>query len=166
MSLSCDHWNSVLKVFCVAQSPSPHQPVSQVKSDFPSARESELWAAEDLNIIGPLASRIPTAKSGISLGPFVELMARSGEGADPASFKWALKTGHFYRFIRTFRTSWVLLGAQCEALAHHSLHQNPAWEKLIYFSSFSLQRLYKFMTFIHLLYLFKVFQKRWNDFKS
>ena len=110
--------------------------------------------------------RIPTAKSGISLGPFVELMARSGEGADPASFKWALKTGHFYRFIRTFRTSWVLLGAQCEALAHHSLHQNPAWEKLIYFSSFSLQRLYKFMTFIHLLYLFKVFQKRWNDFKS
>ena len=49
--------------------------------------------------------RIPTAKSGISLGPFVELMARSGEGADPASFKWALKTGHFYRFIRTFRTS-------------------------------------------------------------
>ena len=68
--------------------------------------------------------RIPTAKSGISLGPFVELMAGSGEGADPASFKWALKTGHFYRFIRTFRTSWVLLGAQCEAFAHHSLHQN------------------------------------------
>ena len=62
-------------------------------------------ASQDLNIIGPLVCRSPTAKSGISLGPFVELMARSGEGADPASFKWALKTGHFYRFIRTFRTS-------------------------------------------------------------
>ena len=108
----------------------------------------------------------PLRSQELAWGTFWNWEPAEARGADPASFKWALKTGHFYRFIRTFRTSWVLLGAQCEALAHHSLHQNPAWEKLIYFSSFSLQRLYKFMTFIHLLYLFKVFQKRWNDFKS
>ena len=86
--------------------------LSQVKSDFPS--ENSPRAAEDLNIIGPLASRIPTAKSGISPGRVVENLhhhhqSREGAGgscADP-SFKWGLKTGHFYRFIRTFRTSWL-----------------------------------------------------------
>ena len=81
-----------------------------------SFHQSEEWAAEDLNIIGPLASRIPTAKSGISRGlqdhsPVHHYQGeRGGAGRKRykllySSFKWGLKTGHFYRFIRTFRTS-------------------------------------------------------------
>ena len=41
-----------------------------------------------------------------------------GAGGRPrpdTSFKWGLKTGHFYRFIRTFRTSWAAGGGRASA---------------------------------------------------
>ena len=80
--------------------------------------------------------RIPTAKSGISLGRTIEPtnLGREGGGgalvklSDP-SFKWGLKTGHFYRFIRTFRTSWLPL-ARIQAILgssyYHSFHHQNA----------------------------------------
>ena len=42
----------------------------------------------------------------------------AGGGGRPrpdTSFKWGLKTGHFYRFIRTFRTSWAAGGGRASA---------------------------------------------------
>ena len=68
--------------------------------------------------------RFPTAKSGIC--PRRPTEAWSGGRPRPdTSFKWGLKTGHFYRFIRTFRTSWAAGGGRA-ALGHHSFHQNAA----------------------------------------
>ena len=61
--------------------------------------------------------RFPTAKSGIC--PRRPTEAWSGGRPRPdTSFKWGLKTGHFYRFIRTFRTSWAAGGGQRWVIIH------------------------------------------------
>ena len=106
------HWNSVLGVFSVTQSPvrsnqTFHQPQS--------VRE-RIWT-----LLAPWPARAgpgsPLRSQELAAGFKITVRStiiRGGGGGGAgrkrykllySSFKWGLKTGHFYRFIRTFRTS-------------------------------------------------------------
>ena len=84
-------------------------------------------ASQDLNITGPWSAgglppppwsagvqlRSQELASGIKITVQSTITRVEGEGGGwkrykllYSSFKWGLKTGHFYSFIRTFRTSW------------------------------------------------------------